>query len=61
MTREDKEAIAILLSAQYAHQLSAWEIDFLESIQDRTNLSKKQREKLDDIFHDVMISGRGRD
>lgn len=39
-------------------KLTTWELDFLHDIQDRTRLTQKQREKLDDIWREVVVEKR---
>mgnify|MGYP000241718624 CR=1 FL=1 len=51
LTEEDQEAIELLLISHYNEQVTAWENNFLESIQDRQHLSKKQR----DVFESICV------
>lgn len=52
-TDEDDEAITILLS-RYNERLSAWEVEFIESIADREQFTEKQREVFERIWGRVM-------
>jgi len=49
MEVEDQEAIEVMLKCRSA-RLSEWETQFLESIMEKETLSKKQSEKVTDIW-----------
>lgn len=53
---ENSEAVRLLLNNDnFSEKLSDWEIDFLDSIKDRTDrLTPKQQEKLDEIFENAF-------
>lgn len=53
MTRDDEDAIEVLLSKQ--DQLTEWELEFLENIQDLPSITPNQRRSLDKIWNKVMI------
>jgi len=50
---DDQEAIAWLLEHCQA-KLTTWELDFLDSIQDRQRLTPKQKAKLDELWQQVV-------
>ena len=54
MTNENQDAIDHLLLYE-ERVLTAWEVDFLESIDGNVSLSPKQQEKLDSIWNDVVV------
>lgn len=51
---EDREAIAWLLEHCQA-KLTTWELDFLDSIQDRPQLTPKQKAKLNELWQQVVV------
>ncbi len=53
-TAEDLDAIEHLLEHEES-RLTAWEVEFLESIQEREWLSDKQRATLDKIWNAVVV------
>lgn len=57
MTEEDQEAVEHLLTHR-ERVLTAWEVDFLENIQERGVLTPKQKENLDRIWDEVVVEGR---
>lgn len=52
----DKDAIGELL--QRDKKLTTWELDFLDSIETRDCLTKKQKDVLDRIWEEVVVIGR---
>ena len=53
----DKEAIDHLIN-WCQDKLTTWESDFLDSIQDHSYLTKRQKEVLDNIWEDVVVMKR---
>jgi len=53
LTAEDHEAISHLLDTK-ADVLTTWELDFLQSIQDRTMLTERQRIRFEELWADVV-------
>lgn len=56
-SESNAEAIEWLLEHE-ERALTAWEVDFLESIQDRPRLSPKQQACLDRIWREVVVEKR---
>lgn len=53
MTTDDAEAITVLLN-RYHDALTAWEVDFLESVGNQEWISAKQKATLDRIWDRVV-------
>jgi hypothetical protein len=54
LTDEDRDAIELLVNSHYAEQVSAWELNFLESISERESLTEKQRATFEAICRRVL-------
>lgn len=54
---ENQEAVRWLLE-NCEEKLSAWEVDFLESLDGRLSLSPKQQAKLDDLWDEIVVKKR---
>lgn len=52
----DKDAIEELLKRD--KKLTTWELEFLDSIETRDCLTKKQKDVLDRIWEEVVVIGR---
>jgi len=57
MTEEDLEGIQILLHEKFEY-LTIWEENFLKNVEERGEMSKKEKEIFDSIWVEIMIKGR---
>ena len=54
---DDDEAIETLLGETYIGMLTEWEIEFLESVEMKGIRTPTQREYLDKIWREVVVTG----
>lgn len=56
---ENQEVIEILLNDEtYSNNLTDLEVDFLNSLIGKRNLTENQQDKLDNIWNEIVTKGR---